>query len=300
MEFVAAKCPSCGGELQVDSNVKTGFCMHCGSQIIIEQAIENKKITVEGIASYDQLLRNAQTFYDLGDKDKAKEIYRKLSQDYPHDHEIWWGYFQVLTDKMTVMHDSFSLYEWDFQPARYAIQLADTEQKAIYEQQARQYLERISRNFSTMAVKEEQRLQTAEREIEEKKRQELYQYQDKVKKEKDLLAEKRVMRILEKVAILAIAFIPLAINLFSPNGWLFVTIPFAFVGIMPFIYPSDRDSDKNKNISDLKQNVARKKVSSHTEEIVRRARKNIEEERRTARQRLEYYKKEERKTMNLI
>jgi tetratricopeptide (TPR) repeat protein len=44
MPFVAAKCPQCGGEIQLDSQMETGFCMHCGSKILVQEAIRAVRI----------------------------------------------------------------------------------------------------------------------------------------------------------------------------------------------------------------------------------------------------------------
>ena len=57
MAFKAARWPSCSGELSLDSSVKKGFCMHCGSEIIVEEAIKAMKL--DGVATIDNLLRLA-------------------------------------------------------------------------------------------------------------------------------------------------------------------------------------------------------------------------------------------------
>ena len=44
MNFVAARCPQCGGDLQLDKDKETGFCMHCGSKIIVQDAIRAVRI----------------------------------------------------------------------------------------------------------------------------------------------------------------------------------------------------------------------------------------------------------------
>ena len=47
MKFVAAKCPSCGANIQVDEDRKKCFCQFCGSQIFVEEAIQMIKGTVQ-------------------------------------------------------------------------------------------------------------------------------------------------------------------------------------------------------------------------------------------------------------
>jgi DNA-directed RNA polymerase subunit RPC12/RpoP len=36
MVLVALKCPNCGGTVQMEENMKSGFCAHCGSKIVNE------------------------------------------------------------------------------------------------------------------------------------------------------------------------------------------------------------------------------------------------------------------------
>lgn len=39
-DFIALRCPSCGGSIQVEKNLEKMFCMHCGTQIILGQAAD--------------------------------------------------------------------------------------------------------------------------------------------------------------------------------------------------------------------------------------------------------------------
>jgi DNA-directed RNA polymerase subunit RPC12/RpoP len=42
MALVALKCPNCGGTVQMEENMKDGFCVHCGTKIINEQNISGQ------------------------------------------------------------------------------------------------------------------------------------------------------------------------------------------------------------------------------------------------------------------
>lgn len=44
MAFVAARCPACGGELRLDDQQKSGFCIYCGSQILVQDAVQKVRI----------------------------------------------------------------------------------------------------------------------------------------------------------------------------------------------------------------------------------------------------------------
>ena len=45
MNFVAAVCPNCGANIHVDEERERGFCQYCGTEIIIQDAIQKVKIT---------------------------------------------------------------------------------------------------------------------------------------------------------------------------------------------------------------------------------------------------------------
>ena len=66
MLYVPVKCTSCGGEIQLDDQLKSGFCMHCGSKVIFEEALQKMElsgsVSVQGIATLEKLLQNAETF----------------------------------------------------------------------------------------------------------------------------------------------------------------------------------------------------------------------------------------------
>ena len=44
MNFVAAKCPNCGAEIQVDKNLETAFCSYCGSKMLVQDAVNRVRI----------------------------------------------------------------------------------------------------------------------------------------------------------------------------------------------------------------------------------------------------------------
>jgi len=43
-EFIALRCPSCGGNIQVEKDLEKIFCTHCGTQLILKQG-ENGLLT---------------------------------------------------------------------------------------------------------------------------------------------------------------------------------------------------------------------------------------------------------------
>lgn len=47
----------------------------------------------------DRLYKNARTFYDLGQKEKAEQIYIELIDSFPDDYRGWWGLASLKTDQ---------------------------------------------------------------------------------------------------------------------------------------------------------------------------------------------------------
>jgi len=45
MAFLPGICPSCGAQLQVDASQESAFCNYCGTQYIVEKAIQNYYVT---------------------------------------------------------------------------------------------------------------------------------------------------------------------------------------------------------------------------------------------------------------
>lgn len=42
MKVVALKCPNCAGEIQLDSTREFGFCMYCGSKVLIQKETDHR------------------------------------------------------------------------------------------------------------------------------------------------------------------------------------------------------------------------------------------------------------------
>lgn len=79
MPFEAAKCPNCGGILQLDDSNETGFCQFCGSRIVVRDAIQKMKIEVSGqvsmsgISSVENDIKRGQQCLAVKDWKKALE-----------------------------------------------------------------------------------------------------------------------------------------------------------------------------------------------------------------------------------
>lgn len=89
MAFVEAKCPACGGTIQLDDAKESGFCMYCGTKVILSEAMP-QKVRVDGIQTLDQKLKNAETYAKLGEIDKAISLLTQITEEYTSDYRAWW------------------------------------------------------------------------------------------------------------------------------------------------------------------------------------------------------------------
>jgi len=125
MPWVLVKCTSCGGDIQLDDQRDSGLCLYCGSKVEYKEALLKMElsgsVSVNGIASKEKLLKNAETFSQLGDDRKAREILNQITNYYPEDYRAWWSLFLDETNNM----DKNRIYSSENGTvSRYAINIA--------------------------------------------------------------------------------------------------------------------------------------------------------------------------------
>lgn len=109
MAFVPAKCPCCGGEIQIDDSRKEAFCSFCGAKFIAESAIcyynttneyhiEHADFHVEDSRGIESRLANAESFLTVHKNyERANEEYSSITNDYSGDWRGWWGVVRALS-----------------------------------------------------------------------------------------------------------------------------------------------------------------------------------------------------------
>ena len=92
MKLVAAKCPNCKANIDVDKNSDKTVCEYCGSKIIVEDAIAIYKLEVSGevevsnLTNFDKLFKLANRAYGNKYYGEALEKYKRaieLNPDNP-------------------------------------------------------------------------------------------------------------------------------------------------------------------------------------------------------------------------
>lgn len=83
MSFVSAKCPQCGGDLQLDSDKETAFCMHCGSKIIVQEAI--RTVRVDNTHMIESWMKMGDSALEGGNHEEAYGYYTKVVEAQPNN-----------------------------------------------------------------------------------------------------------------------------------------------------------------------------------------------------------------------
>ena len=96
--MAALTCDACGGtSLTMTDDGQFSVCDFCGTKHTMErirvkvQEIKGVVEITKGEAEKNRLLKNAETWLDLNEPEKAKEIFTLLTNDYPDDYRGWLG-----------------------------------------------------------------------------------------------------------------------------------------------------------------------------------------------------------------
>jgi len=86
MKFVAAKCPSCQGELQVPEEKDFVKCLYCGVDVKVREAI---KINLD--ANLPNLMELANGALKSGNNEEAYNYFNKILESDIKNYEAWYG-----------------------------------------------------------------------------------------------------------------------------------------------------------------------------------------------------------------
>ncbi len=84
MKLVAAKCPNCGANIDVNPKLETTKCNYCNQAILINDAIEKYKLEISGslevknLPQIDNITKLANRYYDNQEYEEAYQQYDQL------------------------------------------------------------------------------------------------------------------------------------------------------------------------------------------------------------------------------
>lgn len=83
MPFVAARCPQCGGEIQLDNQKDTGFCMHCGSKIVVQEAL--RAVRIDNSHMVETWIKLGKAALEVNNYSEAYEYFTRVLEVKPDD-----------------------------------------------------------------------------------------------------------------------------------------------------------------------------------------------------------------------
>lgn len=136
---------------------KIGFLQDVVSGIEKIVNLEPKTESKSGPESQiDRLCKNARTFYDLGQKEKAEQIYTELTDSYPDDYRGWWGFASVRTNQFqTYTREIFAAVKGN---AENALKVAKGPEKEEIQRIWNQYLNLKNERESVRQKQEDENL----------------------------------------------------------------------------------------------------------------------------------------------
>lgn len=120
MPLVPAKCPECGGLVEVDNEKRAGLCQHCGQPFVVEDAIqifntyyqttnnyntthnygEGAVVNIVDEKNNDSRINSAiASLFELNDLEAALEKFKSVADDDASDYRGWLGLAIVETKK---------------------------------------------------------------------------------------------------------------------------------------------------------------------------------------------------------
>jgi len=81
--LIAAKCPNCGADIKLDDARETGFCMYCGTTIIIREALQTVKI--DNSHMIQNWMNMGLSAYQAGNNQEAYSYFVKVVENDPNN-----------------------------------------------------------------------------------------------------------------------------------------------------------------------------------------------------------------------
>ena len=150
------KCKMCGGTLEIENNQAVATCEYCGTQQTVPTSVDE---------NLQSVYNRANTLRIKSEFDKAEKLYEKILQIDSKQSEAYWGlilckYGIEYVDDPATLKKIPTCHRASFESViadddyKSALEHADTTQRAVYEEQAKE-IDRIQKEILALAQKEE-------------------------------------------------------------------------------------------------------------------------------------------------
>ena len=89
MTIIALKCPNCSGDVQLDDGREFGFCIYCGTRIMISDFV-TRKIEIDYSGKASSYADIALDWLNRGEMERAREYADKALDLDPSNPDAWY------------------------------------------------------------------------------------------------------------------------------------------------------------------------------------------------------------------
>jgi len=103
MPYEAAKCPTCGAPIQVDTTIESCFCSSCGNRINTVAAVKKLLVDakVDGISTIQNTLVRGEQCLEAQDWEAASRVFGSVIDNQADNYLAWNGLLKTLTQNFT-------------------------------------------------------------------------------------------------------------------------------------------------------------------------------------------------------
>lgn len=233
--------------------------------------------------SSDKRIQNANTFLKLNDYDKAQNIFKQVTEEYPEDHRGWWGLILCKTENFTSknLRERENLRKW----LGYIKQLSTPEIYAEYEKAFCAYIKNTV-DIDAMAEKDKAAvndvinklteniaLLKSRRSQAESERDNLSAKFEREIKQKRRKRNRPVVMFITVIAIFAISFI---ISGDWVNAMLFVPVGLGMWGLLALMSHAKKDDENSELIACIESEDALSKEIKDIDNTIAQTQEKIQ------------------------
>ncbi len=118
MALIALRCPYCSGDIQLDDTREFGFCLYCGSKVMVQKDASSEPVN----APLSNLKPIVKKSFQDGDYVKCLEYSEKLIAENAADADVWYmrGMCLALQDGFSIEGDRDDKSSYSLKPTKEA------------------------------------------------------------------------------------------------------------------------------------------------------------------------------------
>lgn len=120
MTLIALRCPNCSGDIELDDSREFGFCLYCGTKIMVQKVVKSESAVSSQLSNLKPIIE--KSFQD-GKLDKALEYSDRLISKNAADADVWYmrGMCLALRDGFRIDGDRDSKESYSLKPTKESI-----------------------------------------------------------------------------------------------------------------------------------------------------------------------------------